>query len=354
VKIIVTYLTFLSFVLLAACGGEIHPGNTEGEKPAIQGLALYQVAPSLAPVGGAFVGTVESADRAQLVSRTDGRVTRIAVKEGSRVARGDLLVVIGENAAERRLNEAEGARKVATARLELAEKTFSRYQGLFEKEAITPQEMDQVVAERDMAKESLASAVAAVGAAQVAYDSTRIVAPYDGRVIRHQVEVGSTVLPGTPLMTLDREGGWRVRAEIPETFSGKVSPGMEVKVDIPALHERLDGKVSEILPATDPMSRSFQAKVAISASADLTSGLFARVFPPEEERTAILVPRSSIIWRGQLTGVFVVKDKILHYRMVKTGLSEGDRVEILSGISPGETIVSGGAERAKNGARVEG
>lgn len=353
-KIIATCSVFLSCVLLAACGGEIQPGNTEGQSPVAKGLEYYQVSSALAPLAGAFVGTVESSDRAQLTARTDGRVVRIAVKEGTWVKKGELLVVIGDNVTAKRLSEAEGAKKSAAARLDLAQKTHERYKALFEKEAVTPQEMDQVSAELAMAKEGLVSAEAAVGAARVAYENTRVLSPYDGRVIRHQVEEGSTVLPGTPLIMLDREGGWRVRVDVPETYSGKFSPGTEVEVEVPAINERVSGNVTEVLPATDPLSRSFQAKVAIKTTGNLTSGLFARVFPPAEELQTILVPRSAIVHRGQLTGVYVVEDKKIHYRLVKTGGQVGEQVEILSGINAGEVIVSGGTERAKNGARVEG
>jgi multidrug efflux pump subunit AcrA (membrane-fusion protein) len=86
----------------------------------------------------------------------------------------------------------------------------------------------------------------------------------------------------------------------------------------------------------------------------LAAGLYARVNVPGEARPMLLVPAAAVVYRGQLTGIYVVEEKILHYRLVKTGRTQGARVEILSGLNPGETIVTGGTVRARTGARVGG
>ena len=78
------------------------------------------------------------------------------------------------------------------------------------------------------------------------------------RVVRKEVREGSTVMPGTPLLVLDRSGKPQVRAEIGEAWAGKIEPGQALTVEIPALEKRFTAKVADVLPAADPRSRSFQ------------------------------------------------------------------------------------------------
>lgn len=355
-------------LLLAACGGDIEPGLRTPERSAVSGLTLAPVTESRIPEVEVYVGTIASRDRGVVAARTDGIVARLAVRAGTAVKAGDLLLTISQNQAGDRLRaaeagstEARGHLAAARARNELARKTFERYQLLFQKEAVTPQEMDRVTAELEESRQQVAAAEAAVAGAEsgraaagtnLAYG--RVTAPYAARIVRLEVEEGSTVLPGTPLLVLDRAEGWEVRAEIPESRTGKVALGDPVQVEVPALGTRFSARLAEIEPAADPRSRSFRAKATLPPEAKLAAGLFARVSFPGGERSALLVPVTALVERGQLTGIYVVRDDVLHYRLVRTGRQLDGLVEILSGLQAGETVVIGGVERARSGARVEG
>jgi len=339
---------------LTACSGDIEPGRSETAPVDISGLSTATVATSLLAGSEVFVGTVESADRGVLTARVDGRVRRILVKEGDAVKAGELLLTIEDNVAGDRLAEAEGGRQSAEAQFQLAEKTWKRYQQLFEKEAVTPQEMDQVSANLEMARQQLRSAEAGVSAARTALSHSQVTAPYDARVVRQEVREGSTVMPGAALISLDRAGRRQVRADISESWAGKIKPGLLLTVEIPALDKRYSAPVAEVLPATDPRSRSFQITLDLPADPDLSSGLYARVLVGEPDVPALLVPVTAVINRGQLHGLYTVDaENILHYRLVRLGRSHGDQVEILAGIDPGERYVVAGAERAVNGAHLK-
>ena len=366
-KKIVISVCLLSLFSLSACGRKIEPGTTPGEAPVIKGLSFQPVSES--PLAGTetFVGTVESPDRGVIAARIDGQVTRIAVKEGDRVKTGQLLLVLGDNLAADRLREAEAGlvqaqegEATAAAHLTLAQKTYDRYKRLFDQQAVTPQEMDQMTANLTMAQKGLAAARAAVAraasgrdGARVAASYARVTAPFAGQVVRKQVEIGTTVMPGQPLLVLDRQGGWQVRAEIPESFAGRIVAGEQLAVTIPSLERNLSGTVAEVQPAADPQSRSFQVKIDLPAAKGLVAGLYARVSYSLAGAETILIPRAAVVERGQLSGVFVRDGKVLHLRLVTVGREVGDRVEILSGLHSGETVVSAGAGRAVNGARVE-
>jgi membrane fusion protein, multidrug efflux system len=115
----------------------------------------------------------------------------------------------------------------------------------------------------------------------------------------------------------------------------------------------MEGKVAEVVPAIDPASRTFTAKVDISAKG-LRSGIFGRVYLPMVSRRGMTVPKIAVKEQGALTSVWVVgKNNIARMRLVRAGRIIGNRVEILSGISPGERIIVSGAEKVVDGAKVE-
>ncbi|TLM68127.1 MAG: efflux RND transporter periplasmic adaptor subunit [Deltaproteobacteria bacterium] len=346
-------VAILSCLLLAACGGDIAPGHTGGEPPAVKGLTLATFGSEALPATQLFVGTVESLDRATLTARIDGRIGSLRVKTGERVPAGALLLTIADTPTGARLIEAESTRQTAAARLQLAEQTLARFEKLKAAEAVTPQEFDRVASEAAQARAGLAAAEAAAEQARTIAGYTRVTAPYPARVAATLVDAGTTVLPGTPLLVLDRTGGWQVRLDCPEELAGRLAAGTTLQVEVPALQRTFPATVTEVAPAADPASRSFQVKAALPDEPQLAAGLFARAAHAGGTADTLLIPAGAVVTRGQLTGVYVVEDGRLHWRLLKTGRRIGDRFEVLSGLNSGETLVTAGVERAVSGARVE-
>lgn len=348
------FLAVLLTLLLAACGNKIEPGQTEVERQSITGLHFAVVTAQKVPGQDLFIGTVESADRGVLAARIDGHVGRLAVKLGDAVKAGQLLLTIEQNTVTDRLAETQGSREAAAARLSLAEKTYTRYEKLAKAEAITPQELDRVIAEREQARQNLQAANAGVAQARTGAAYNQVIAPYAGKIAEQLVEAGSTVLPGTPLLVIERSGIPQARIAVPESLVGQIVRGEELQLEIPALQRTVSGIVTEIQPSSDTATRTFAVKLTLPPDAGLTPGLFLRARRQAVTGSALLIPLSALVQRGQLTGVYVVEAKILHFRLVKIGPRLGDKVEILSGLSAGETIVSGEVQNARSGARVEG
>lgn len=349
---LVRILPTLLLGLLTGCG-DITPGRTDSEPAPIKGLGVMTLGSEALPASQMFVGTVESLDRGVIAARIDGRVGTIAVRAGDRVAAGALLLTIADTPAGAHLSEVESAREAANARQQLAEQTLERYRRLRAGEAVTPLEFDRVASEAEQARSALQAADAAVRQARTTAGYTRVTAPFAGRIVRRDVEVGSTVLPGTPLLVIDRSGGWQMRFDCPETLAGQIVAGSTLEVEIPSLHSTFPATVVEIQPAADPASRSFRAKASLPDDPRLAAGLFARAAHAAAASDTLLLPAAAVVTRGQLTGVFVVEENRLHLRMIRTGRTLGDRVEVLAGLSAGEAVVVNGTERAVSGARVE-
>ena len=106
-------------------------------------------------------------------------------------------------------------------------------------------------------------------------------------------------------------------------------------------------------PGADPGSRSFQVKATLPDDPQLAAGLFARAAHAGGTSDTLLLPSAAVVTRGQLTGVYVVEDGRLRWRLVKTGRAVGDRLEVLSGLGAGEKVVTAGVDRAVSGARAE-
>ncbi len=349
IKLLPVVMTFL----LAACGNKIEPGQTEVTRESVGGLPLAVVEAQEVPGQDLFIGSIESADRGVLAARIDGRVGRLAVQVGDPVKAGQILLIIDQNTVNDRLVEAQGGKEAAAARLDLAEKTYQRYGQLARAEAVTPQEMDRVSAEREQARQNLQAASAGVAQARTNVAYNHVIAPYAGIISEQLVESGSTVMPGTPLLVIERSGTPQARIALPESLVGQIALGETLQLEVPALLRTVSGVVTEIQPISDPATRTFTVKLSLPTDAGLTPGLFLRARRQATAGSALLIPRNALVQRGQLIGIYVVDAKILHFRLVKIGQQLGDKVEILSGLSAGETIVTGATEKARSGARVE-
>jgi len=153
---------------------------------------------------------------------------------------------------------------------------------------------------------------------------------------------------------IEQEGKLRVALPMDSALSGSVALGTPLAIDVASAGFTGTVPVTDVVAANDPVSRTFIVKADLPAHPGLRSGQYARVTLALGTRDAVTVPETALVRRGQLDGVFVVDSgERLAYRIVQAGRETAPgRREILAGLSPGERIVVGGAERAQDGARV--
>jgi RND family efflux transporter MFP subunit len=315
------------------------------------------------------VGTLRAAETSQLAAQMMGNIVEIRVREGDRVQRGQVLAVIDDaqsHAALDRATAADLAAQQETTTSEsdftLADATFKRYQILFDKKSVSPQEFEEIKARyqaaqarREMARAGQAQAKASLQQARTALAYTHIVAPFDGLVTEKKVDVGTLASPGMPIFTVEDLRRYRLEATVNETDLRYVREGQQTPVLIDALGDReLKGRVIEIVPAADPASRSFLVKVELPSHPALRSGLFGRAQFARGERSALLIPRTAVIERGQLQGIYVLdQSRIASLRYITLGKPEAGQIEVLAGLQAGEMLVADPGNRELSGKKVE-
>src|SRR5262245_8100268 len=401
-----TKFTILSAIGLLAMSVASCGKNQEvaAEKPhVVKGARVEKV--SMSPVEDYYeaTGTVRSKTTTVLSSKIMGTVISLRAREGDKVSVGQVLIEIDNRDAtaqlqkaeaglrqareglaevEQAINAAKSAQAAAEANRRLADSTYSRYQSLFGRKSVSPQEFDEAKAKREMAEaearraddtlkmlaakrqQALAGidqAKAEVANGQVFVSYARITSPISGVVVAKHTEVGSTAAPGAPLLTIEDGSRYRLEVAVEESHLGKIGMGQRARVRIDALSadgalggDDLEGGVSEITPVADPMSRSYTVKIDLPARQSLRSGLYGVARFASGKRQATLIPQKAVAQRGQLAGVFVVDDAgVARLRLIKTGQSYGESVETLSGLSDGERIVVDGVANVREGVKFQ-
>lgn len=353
-------LRMLCFIACMAMAGSLWLGCSEktGEeaikRQSVTGVTVSTITLSRADEMYEASGTVRSDRTTVLASRVMGTVTSLNVKEGDTVKAGQLLLTLDDTDARQRARAATMAAQAARQKKTLAEVTWKRYQGLFDRQAISRQEMDQVQASKDMAEAEYERAMAMAEEAGTYLAFTRIVASSPGVVTAKHTDVGSMASPGMPLLTIEGIGDAYVEMHADEGFAGRITSRMGVEVIIDAMKKTLKGTIREVLPDIDPGTRTFTVKIDLPDK-NLRTGLFARVLIPVGARELMVVPRSAIVRKGQLAGVYVVADnRVITYRLIKEGPATGSGIEVLSGLKHGERIITEGSGKAVDGGIVTG
>jgi RND family efflux transporter MFP subunit len=213
--------------------------------------------------------------------------------------------------------------------LDQAKRDFDRQKQLISSNATTRQDFDTADARVKVS-------TAAVREAETMMSYAQVTAPFDGVVTRKLADVGDLAMPGKPLLEIEAPTSLRFEADLPEAILDRVKLGEKMAV---RLAKVIEGTVSEISPVADPVSRTFNVKLDLPPTEGLRTGQFGRVSVPVAEVKLLLVPQSAVLKRGQMELIFIAKDGKAALRLVKTGKTLEDRIEVLSGLEEGEQII---------------
>jgi len=338
---------------LVGCGAAHSPSKKE--IPAIAAATALVERASL-PDRLTLYGTVTADRSAAVSSRVTANVVAVPARVGQSVAAGDVLVEIDAATASGQVSQARGALAQARAALSLAERNYERYKALAASGSASPLELDMNRMQYEQAKGAVQQGEGAVEAASSVARESRVTSPFAGRVASRLVEAGDLAAPGRPLVTIESATGRRLVVQVPAgtVAASGLKAGQKLAVRIDGVAGDVPGTVIEMSPGADPTSHTYTVTLEL-AGAPVATGLTGRATLESAVRSSVLVPESAVLANGGVSLVALKDDAgKARTRVVTTGASQGGKVEILSGLSGGETILVGLTAPPADGAPVSG
>jgi len=286
------------------------------------------------------VGTIKAKLHATLEARLSGRIETMPVFLGQKIQKGQLIARLAAPEIAARLEQAD-------ANLEQAERDWKRISALFEQQSVTRADYDSAQSRCRLAKASVAEAKAMM-------DYVEITAPFDAVVTKKWSDVGDLAAPGKPLAEIEDLTSLQMEVDVPEAMTSYITRDSQLDIlSTDTATTALQGVITEIAPAADPISRTLRVKLDLPSATPLIPGQFARLLVPIGERSSLRIPATGVVQRGQLEMVFAVADQHAHMHLVKTGKRVGDEIEILSGLDGVKTVIVSSADSLTDGQPVE-
>jgi RND family efflux transporter MFP subunit len=336
---IVTIVILMLWIL-----GTFHRGVIQGAKQPVSqesatGAVTYKVVARNMPTSTEAVGTVQAEQIATVTARVMANIIEMRASAGQRVAKGQTLVVLDDRDLRHRVEQAQEAMRSAEATLEQAQSDFRRDKPLFDQQVITPYDFEHTQTNLKTAEANLKRLEQAQREAEVNLTYSIIHSPFDGVVVDKQADLGDLAAPGKPLFTLYEQGRLWLEANVPEELMPHVRLNNPMTVHIDATDREIQGRVAEIVPSSDPSSRTEIVRVRLNKTEGLVPGMFGRLMIPLAPEPVLTIPESALTRVGQLTMVDVVRQDTIERRTVQLGRVVDGEYEVLSGLASGEVIV---------------
>ncbi len=287
------------------------------------------------------VGTLTASDTVTISPEIAGRIVSVSSAQGGQVLRGDVLAELDTSIYRAQVAEADAKRKLWKANAQ-------RANNLMAKGAGTPKAVDEAASELGVAE-------AAFNLAQANLAKTRITAPFGGTLGLRQVSAGEYLSPGQAIFTLSRIDPLYVDFAVPQTELAALRGGTSINISTDAFPgEHFNGKIIAIDPALDPLARAVSVRAEIAnADGRLKPGLFIEVeINAGTIDNAVIIPEQALVARGDRVFVYAVENDKAVMKPVKTGLRQAGKVQIVDGLTIGETIVTDGQIKLRPDADV--
>lgn len=304
--------------------------------------------------------TLRGAREAAIYARTNGYVLAWKKDIGEKVRKGDVLVLIDTPEVDQDLAQAQAAQDQIRARLSLAQTSLQRWEGLRQRDAVSAQELDERRAALQQAQADLAASQANVRRLQQLHDFGRITAPFDGVVVRRNVEVGALVASGSATNTrtlydLAQTDTLRLSVAVPQAYSGDVAVGKEVSIKLlERANAGFKGKVSRVAGGVDTATRSVQVEVEVpNPDGQLLPGAYVEAtLPLSGNKGALLLTPNALQFRQDGPRVATVVGGRVEFKQIKVGKDLGRAVEVIAGLSPKDVVVLNPHDTLEDGEKV--
>lgn len=340
-----TVIFFQATLLLACIGGGVWVYWTYIKPPAIdESIPQIPTYVEANPVEvGTFetfvtiMGTLKANESIVIRPEVEGKIKSIKFKSGDRVQKGDVLIEL-DDAVYKALEDE------AVAKVFLYKGKYERAQKLYDRKAGTLKDKEESFAQLKISE-------AEYDKAHTQRQKTVICAPFEGIVGFKDISAGAYVKPGEDLVTLDDLDPMKVDFRVGENMIDRLAVGKKVELVVEGfLDNRFEATVEAIDPNVDPIGHSIRIRATLDNKDELFKpGLFAKVkMLDTSHEDVIMVPESAIETRGNRESVYVIDNGMASNMLVKIGNRNGEKVEILSGLNPGQVVVTAGQMRFRD------
>lgn len=345
------YLSFgpLSLAMLLAfgllgCETKTEPGITPATGQTLaSGAQTFKISRQAEANLLSWQGTVQSRLAVKIAPKLNARIIEVLVNPGDKLKKGEVIARLDDRDLRAAYNAANAAQLAAQAQAAQANAEEKRIIDLYHKQAATRQNYDAVLAQAQAARAMANQAASSSQQSQVMLGENVLYAPFDGVVDERLQEPGDMGMPNQAIISFHKADDLRLEAAIASHCAANVKLGMAVNVKIDTLLSPISGVVDEIAPEVDPQTRTQLIKVKLQTSDGLKHGQFGWLeLACQAQQQTLLIPATALIHYGQLQAVKVVEGQLIHVRHVRTGKRYGEKLEVLSGLHEGETILSNG------------
>ncbi len=352
-------LVVLGLLAGSGCGrGGAEPPPPQAQTPvAIGARDAVKVESQWLSDGPILSGTLQARHTAAMRSEVQGSVLEMAVEQGQRVKKGQLLARLDDTTLREQVLAAGTAVRVARNGVRLARAEEARFRTLANAGVITRRELDRAVLSRDQAQAQLSDAQSRYALARQQLGRTRVKAPFAGVVSERLASAGDIVQPGSPLYTIIDPSSLRLEASVPAAQLDMLKPGVRVDFHVSGYGERtFEGRIERINPAVDPATGQVRLYVTLPNSEQaLLTGLSAEGRVATQRREVLAVPVSVVDARSSPPAVLRVQGDQVERVEVQTGLRDEmtRMVELRSGVRAGDVLLRGSARDLAEGTRVK-
>ncbi|MEO8822328.1 MAG: efflux RND transporter periplasmic adaptor subunit [Ginsengibacter sp.] len=343
------YGGFLSAIIifsLSSCGNKsnkIQPPKAGAQIPAPPALPVngYIIHPSVLRSSIEVAGTLLPFEETEIHPEVSGKVTYLSINEGTHVKRGTLLARLFDGDLQAQLQKLK-------VQLQVAQKTEERQSELLKIGGISQQDYD-------LSALDVSSIKADIQVMQAAIDKTIIRAPFDGKVGFKNISIGAFITPSTIITTIRQDSKLKLEFSVPEKFTPKVQLKNVIYFTTEASPKKYEAKIYATESGITQENRSLKVHALVENSdKNITAGSFAKVaFDMGDNSDAIMIPTQAIIPEARDKKVIVFNGGIADFKVVTTGTRDSAKVEILSGLSIGDTVITTGLLSIKPGSEIK-
>jgi RND family efflux transporter MFP subunit len=350
-------LFMASGIILSACSHEARKGDEKADNPV---TVTVSTAARQSTHTIQSSGQIVSGETAVISTRIMGFITAIHVKPGDKVQKGQLLVTISNGDIQAKRAQARAMVSEAEAALKDAEKDYERYTELFKQQSASQKELENIALHYNAVKAKTEAARQMQNEAEAVLAYSNLTAPFTGVVTQKNSDAGSMASPGMPILVIEQSGSFEVNTSVTEADIDQVKTGAEAQVIVESIGKLFAAKVSEVSPSSQMSGGQYLVKLSVPESEKngLHSGMYARISIAASAQShntaqAVMVPTMAVVNRDQLNGLYTISEgQTALLRWVKLGKTQGDQVEVLSGLSGDEKFILTAEGKLYNGVPV--